>query len=398
MRMKIIILIPIPLTKTIYDNFFADYLKSNGFEVVFWDFSGMFDIGASQKHEFICEGTIKVKDKRHFNELLKKYAHDSATPVISTFSYCYQFLFIYRTLNKYNIRLHFMARGASPSFQLLQSKMKRRMILLSKVLNPVKCLNMIGSVVAIYYKKLGYTKKVDVIFQAGSEALATLGLGYHIDAAFARQIIGINYFDYDKYIKALSQSVPLLKDADYVVFLDDYLPSHPDFDLISLKKVNEETYYAELNNWFDYVEDFLKVRVVIAAHPKAVYNDNPFNGREILFDKTVELVKDCQMVLAHGSSSISYAVCFRKKIILMSSDEMKTLNLGYLHNGVLGFSKYLGLNWINISNTIDTDLNNIVVNEEKYKDYLYSYLTNVISEKRETRDILLEYLTNYSNK
>ncbi|SEA99832.1 hypothetical protein [Pedobacter hartonius] len=389
---RVLILSPIPLTRKIYDNFYIDQLILAGIKVEFIDFSDMFSIGDLHKHELNYAGTIKVSGKKAFNNILKRYSAESDCLIFSTFSYCYQFLFIYRILKKYKFPVAFMARGAMPSFQLLQTNINRNLILISKLINPIKCIRICQTIITLIFKKIGLTKKIEVIFQAGIYGLRAIGTGYQMDVKSADKIIGINYFDYDQYIQIQLNRKNTMPADKYVVFLDEYLPYHPDFDLLSMKKVNAETYYKELNLFFDYVERSLNTKVIIAAHPKSVYDVNPFEGRLISINQTAEVVSNSRLVLAHSSTSISFAVCFNKKVLLLSSKEIRSINGGYLHNSLLGFSEALELEWVDITTSPNIDLKKIEINRQKYESYLYSYLTNPDSEKRQTQEIFLEYL------
>ena len=77
----------------------------------------------------------------------------------------------------------------------------------------------------------------------------------------------INYFDYDDFLSTkFSQRIIPEK---YCVFHDEYLPHHPDFSMLGINTVDEKLYYKDLNIFFNLIEETYKVKVVIAAHPKA---------------------------------------------------------------------------------------------------------------------------------
>ena len=56
------------------------------------------------------------------------------------------------------------------------------------------------------------------------------------------------------------------------------------------------------------------MKVVIAAHPKVEYKSNKFN-RKIYFNKTLQLIKNSNLVLAHMSTAINYAVIYKNLFI-----------------------------------------------------------------------------------
>ena len=94
-------------------------------------------------------------------------------------------------------------------------------------------------------------------------------------------LFNFNYFDFDNYLEQKTDIIT----SNTIVFLDEYLPYHPDFDLLKMEKINANQYYKELNNFFSKIEAHTSSRVVIAAHPKANYNINPFNNRPIYLVK-----------------------------------------------------------------------------------------------------------------
>ena len=64
----------------------------------------------------------------------------------------------------------------------------------------------------------------------------------------------------------------------YIVFLDQYLPLHPDNKLAGEQGADVKLYFEQMNHLFDVLEQNHQCRVVIAAHPAAKgYNEgNPF--------------------------------------------------------------------------------------------------------------------------
>ena len=78
-------------------------------------------------------------------------------------------------------------------------------------------------------------------------------------------------------------------------------------------------FYGSLNSFFSKVEQHFGCKVVIAAHPSSVYTNNPFDGRDIIYNKTCELIKDCTAVCMHTSNALSYAILFNKPLALLTN-------------------------------------------------------------------------------
>ena len=129
----------------------------------------------------------------------------------------------------------------------------------------------------------------------------------------------INHPDYERYRCALKQKTEF-EGQRYVVYIDNQFPNHNDiigrernFDPVKMAP----KFYASLNRFFDRVEERYNCKVKIAGHPIAQYKENPYGGREILYDKTVELVKEALAVCIHTSNAFSYVVLFDKPVALL---------------------------------------------------------------------------------
>nr|MCR4999326.1 hypothetical protein [Lachnospiraceae bacterium] len=115
----------------------------------------------------------------------------------------------------------------------------------------------------------------------------------------------------------------------YAVFLDQYMPYHPDVVIKRGAKIDPEAYFAELNQVFDYVGEKYGVEVIIAAHPRADYRQygDVFHGRQIIYGKTSELIKGCDFIFSNSSGANAYAVIANKPIVLINRGATQ----GYAH-------------------------------------------------------------------
>lgn len=106
----------------------------------------------------------------------------------------------------------------------------------------------------------------------------------------------------------------------YAVFLDQYMPYHPDVVIKRGAKINPEQYFAEVNEVFDYVWEKYGVETIIAAHPRADYRQygDVFHGRQIIYGKTSELIKGCELIFSNSSGANAYAAIANKPIVLIN--------------------------------------------------------------------------------
>jgi len=135
------------------------------------------------------------------------------------------------------------------------------------------------------------------------------------------QRIAVHAHDYDIYLRERPFAGPPL---DQAVFLDQYLPYHPDFAASGTTSVDPEMYFGALRRFFDRLEDALGMQVVIAAHPRADYELHPgiFGRRRIVTCSTARLVMESRLVISHATSAVNFAVLARKPVVLVMTRDL----------------------------------------------------------------------------
>ena len=119
-----------------------------------------------------------------------------------------------------------------------------------------------------------------------------------------------------------SSNIPDLAVRQYIVFLDVFLPFHQDMDVMNLPRVDPKVYRTQMNQLFDLLEDLFGVPVHICAHPSADYSDDYFNGRAIFTGKTCAMIAGSVFCVSHHSTSVSYAVLFKRQVLFVYTEEM----------------------------------------------------------------------------
>lgn len=106
----------------------------------------------------------------------------------------------------------------------------------------------------------------------------------------------------------------------YAVFLDQYMPYHPDVVIKRGAKIDAKQYFDELNEIFDYVKETYGVETIIAAHPRADYRQygDVFKDCKITYGKTSELIKGCDFIFSNSSGANAYAAIAKKPIVLIN--------------------------------------------------------------------------------
>jgi len=379
---KIIYVGYVPLTFKVAADFFITDLASAGTVVEYWDcshfFFGNLKINGAMEGDWI----IKVGGISHFKSLLKDLDVKEVVFFIN-FPYNGKVIRLFRLFTVKNLKIFIIARGILP----VPGKTVKKSIL--KLFEPGmfrKGIDFGLNKVALILKKIKYIKSFDRIYFAGDAAINIAGVGYKKDTVKS-ELVCINSSDYDRYLNLSTEK--LIEDR-YVVFLDEYLPYHPDVKMFGLVTVEAEDYYNSLNKYFDDVEKRYNVIVVIAAHPKAelYQNNNFYNNRQVIFNKSVELINSAEFVLGHSSTSISFAVLSKKPIIFLYTQYMKE-NMAYYFDGIYHFANFLNSSLVDITENMDSKSEVPKYDEVCYQEFKYRYLTSEETENKVSKDIFL---------
>lgn len=206
------------------------------------------------------------------------------------------------------------------------------------------------------------------------------------------KIIKAHNFDYDFFIKA-----PDNKNItnNNIIFLDEDGPYHSDFSTFGIRPfVTAKKYYPVVDDGLNHIAKILKLKILIAAHPRSKYKNKKIKYQNIIKEnETFELIKYSSVVVAHASTSIQWAVIMKKPIIFVITDEIK--NAIYARNykrSIFEFAKTLGKEVINLSD-IDNikDWNNLLrVDKDKYNKYIKNYIKLESSPNKPLWEIVIQ--------
>lgn len=373
------------LTDRISRDWYIDYLIEKGVSVEYWDIVSL----VREEHN---DAGMKSPNYLHiiqsFNELevLLTFPENRDALYIMLISCGGRFTRLFRLLSRYNCRMLYITEGARP---VLTRPITWKII--DHLSHPLRLIKIIYNMAKVYtYKKFKLIKPFNVIFAVGD-------IGIRNDQ-FAYKVVPINLCDYDHYIRVMSSSERIVK-GRYAVFLDVNLPFHNDHKIMGLTSVNADTYYQSMNRFFDLVEAFHNIKVVIAAHPTSDYGIDTYAGREIYRLRTAEMVKDADFVISMHSTSTSYAVLNRKPIIFVYTNEMSSLYKETFMRDIRAFSYYLEAPIYNVDEI--TEGKQIVikdVDQNCYDCYKYSFMTSRESEHATTQKILFRELDSLSKQ
>ena len=364
-RIKIIFLAPLPARQSVFRRFFLDYLNEKGFVCEYWDTSDMFSYKLDLKEDVMCYRTRKVASLAALWKELR-VEDSSKTIVIPQISPSLRAYLIRCILSLLGFKTAFFGTGYLPTKSLESHG------LVSKILRVGRAVFVEGKsgyVLSLMLFKalssLAWHRKFDVVFAAGQYA-SDLHFGE------ASRIVHIHHPDLDATHHFRDEKK--LELGRYCVFLDEYLPFHPDWNIHQQRTVNPEEYYRKLKRFFDAVERVNSIKVVIAQHPKSVYRQDAFGGREREIGKTGELVENADAVFAHASTAISFAVIYRKPLCLLTYSEFRKVHP--FETGIMQKTKeILRCEIWDLDEEDDPSISSLKVFHEGYEHYYQKYLS-----------------------
>lgn len=369
--MKQIILVGIsPLVKRRVEVFYIEELRSKGFHFVHCDLSPCFFSNLHYENVIDVEYALTFENIASFEEYLRSLEIVDTIFIVEVDHYD-KYKAIFKLMKHYKCRCVKINPNASDfvgySLPFTQRyKLFGLKNVLSNLTLPFRnfCHHIIkGNIYNIYsdYISSGNNPQID---------------------------IHINQQDWER-ARFIGDSEPTI-DYSYAVFCDEYFPDHPDFNYLDGFVTADEIkkkYRSELIAFFDYLEKKYSIRVVVAAHPKSNYLGNEFGNREIIRGNTMELVKNAEFTIVHGSMSISFSLIFNIPVILAITDEM--LNYSYYKWQSSIYSYYFSLPVYNLSNGVD-DVCPKLISPSIRNKYIYDFLTSPGLEDKKNADILAE--------
>lgn len=380
-KKKLILLLEIKFCKRDYERFGIEILRDNGFAVEVWDLTPLLhpkfynEITLPEQIEF--DGYRLFSDRASVQSALRGTPADST--IISFVFYRKQTFFLYWLISRRRIRYGvYVAGGCHPSSRrLTQAVAQSGLRSLWQKITRFNVLR-IGEYIVnrVPYRYLG-VRPADFVLAGGAS-----NIFYNSPVDAHTNILWIHYLDYDIY---LQERKPLTAGkSNIAVFLDEYLPFHPDMVYCGMTvPLTAEEYYPVMCGFFDKVERELGIKVIIAAHPKSDYDKHPdyFCGRQVVRGQSARLVQQSDFVLTHASYSLNFAVLFKKPAVFLTLD--KLVEVSFYNDLINTMANVLNKKTINIERVGDVDWNTeLTVDAQAYDDYRHNYI-----KKTGTQDI-----------
>lgn len=235
-------------------------------------------------------------------------------------------------------------------------------------------------------------RRADFCLAGGQKSLSMIPLrGDRTDIAWCHAL------DYDIYLQVLEETCEKLGygSDSAAVFLDEIVPNHPDYEELGLTPyVDAEQYYEAMKRCFEHIERRYDLRVIVAAHPKRKWTKDSCYWGEYCVDlgRTAQLVRSADLVVAHASTALSFAVLFKKPVLLVTMDAFSDTRIGV---NISGRGELLSAPVIN-ADDIDVDTlpawDDIEVEEAAYKEYKTNYIKVPGSPRKYSWEIIDDFL------
>lgn len=366
---KIIYLIATPFNQRDYKRFGVDVFVNDGFEVYVWDLS-----------PFLYRGFAVPPDPIDFKNLIKFDSFDDVAAslrkekkksfVISLLPYGHNTYKIFRVMSKSKIKYSIRA-NAYPAGE--KNKSAKNLINRAARITPRKVMNRIRDLPMRLSGRLFKSESPTFVFFEGAKSSIDKKRINH-----ETQKVWAHSWDYDIYLneKESGQSV-----TNTVVFMDSYLSFHPELLFLGVVWARADEYYPLLCKLFDYLEEKLASNVVIAAHPRSHYENQPdfFQGRKVVRGQSSELVKNAKLVILHGSASAYFPALYRKPMLFVMTDGLLKTDFA---RDIRLFAACFGKAPVNISRELNIDLEDeLIVDEKKYAKFENDFIKKKGSEE-----------------
>ncbi|MDC1188010.1 hypothetical protein N8202_05990 [Gammaproteobacteria bacterium] len=240
--------------------------------------------------------------------------------------------------------------------------------LVTKISNLIKTRAFLSKILKVIFSKifLKLEPPIDVLLYSGSKS--------KIAQNHKSLEIWTHSFDYQTYLE-IEKNTEFDNLGRFALFIDQYAPSHPDYKFHNNEPpVSEKNYYKTINSFFDFFEKRTGLKVIIAGHPKRdIDTSKIWNGRTQIVGKTPELIRQSNIVISHYSTALSFAVIYRKPILLITTDEYYN---SYRKHQFLAFSEALNIGIVNTDNFNEHEITDNIfnINEASMQDYQEKYI------------------------
>ncbi|GAB7022250.1 hypothetical protein JCM12178A_08080 [Salidesulfovibrio brasiliensis] len=318
---------------------------------------------------------LSIPDKSTLLDKLRTM--DSRTWIISLIHYDKHSRFIYKALNKYDLRYVALLPKDCPNPKIDAPKNRPLSERIVRFFRKIGSYNKICSTIALSRKipaeLVGMRSADYAVVNSDTWRKSVLPVGPRT------VIIKGPSHDYTKIVEWKRKGAPLPwkknTSAPLAVFVDSVALAHPD-------RIGKDTYCRHVTpeGLYGPIRNALRdlqgkgYQVVVAAHPRAVEKDwlEHYHDFKVIKGQTLELISQSSIVLNFWSSCVAYAVAFNKPVVCLTTDEFEK---GEEKLFPYFFAELLGKSVVNLTKAKQLDIKKeLKVDHERYAAFTREYL------------------------
>ncbi len=206
-------------------------------------------------------------------------------------------------------------------------------------------------------------------------------------------IVPMHHIKYDEYCSDPCEDIVGEK---YALFVDTAAVNHPMYKGIFTN--NEIGQYFELlNRYFSIFEDKYGIPVIIAGYPKIENVEGIFGNRRVIYYKTSQLIRNCDVVLTHYTTSIITALFADKPLVLLRSRLLENCRRNVIRKGQYLVQEYTRLLEVPCDILEDGHVSDYSINMQKYTDFKNEYLIKQELKDYSNGQIINDFLHKYED-
>ncbi|MBI5233266.1 MAG: hypothetical protein HY880_02820 [Deltaproteobacteria bacterium] len=321
----------VPLTTVMAETIDLNGLESAGYRVVYADLAGYYFTDKAKGYRssnslYITDvrNTVVCRTRDDILSLIEGNA-DRAWFFVAyrTYNFHLKDIFILRAFKRLGVE-YFMVDDAPvkrPSDAVSSSRnllfyLGKNLLKGLAVFSPRSIFHMLSSwAVLILIKRGIWLKRPAFFFTAGSVSMKKASLVFPSSSVKA-----IPAKDMERSLKAMSRvdrGHVSLPQYPYIVYLDQGIHDSPDAKLLGYSTVDANIFFKKMNSFFERIESATGMKVIVAASPKCRYRGDEYGKRGIFYGLTAELVYRSQMVIAHSTTAMNFALIMKKPLVLI---------------------------------------------------------------------------------
>jgi len=376
MKTQIVVILNQLLNKTNYERFNVGF-KHKKIELIFWSLTPLlnrevFEEYNSEKYNnIIRKNFIYIKS---YNELLHNIKKLKKNTIFLNLSgqnlklLLLEFFLVFKKCIKIKLAKEF--------FFLIEKKKYQNKF---KDLNTLLKFGLIFSILKCvrYLKEVVYNKLCNFIEISPKYYFVDNEYSFKKFSGFQNKVFKYTsnqVFQSKKYLKK--------KIKNLIVYIDQEFENSFESKITKNKYnlINKSKYLNCLNSIFEKIENRDKKKIIIASHFRRSKKNLLDKNRKNYFNKTIDLIYNSKLVIAHNSTAINFAILFNKPILLLNFKIFDSISL--VNSKVIeSFADELKLQKLDIDLNYNFNFKQIKnykfsnINFLKYKKYRAEYLS-----------------------